>query len=75
MFAPPQLIQTEVFAALPQSLRKTHVPAERIAAGGGGIPAGSFLEGPSFDRAGNLYVVEIHALPLTPLASRIYICE
>ena len=59
MFAPPQLIETEVFAALPQSLRKTHVPAERIAAGGGGIPAGSFLEGPSFDRAGNLYVVDI----------------
>ena len=59
MFAAPQLIQTEVFAEVPQSLRKTHVPAERIAAGGGGTPAGSFLEGPSFDRAGNLYVVDI----------------
>ena len=59
VFAAPQLIQTEVFAAVPRSLRKTTVPAERIAAGGGGIPAGSFLEGPSFDRAGNLYVVDI----------------
>ena len=59
MFAPPQLIQTEVFAEVPQSLRKTAVPVERIAAGGGGVPAGSFLEGPSFDRAGNLYVVDI----------------
>jgi len=51
MFAPPQLIETEVFAAVPQNLRKSHVPAERIAAGAGGVPAGSFLEGPSFDRA------------------------
>ena len=59
MFNAPKLIQTEVFAEVPQSLRKTTVPAERIAAGGGGIPAGSFLEGPSFDRAGNLYVVDI----------------
>ena len=59
MFAPPQLIQTEVFAEVPQALRKTTVPAERIAAGGGDVPAGSFLEGPSFDRAGNLYVVDI----------------
>lgn len=59
MFAPPQLIQTEVFAEVPHSLRKTTVPAERIAAAGGGTPAGSFLEGPSFDRAGNLYVVDI----------------
>ena len=59
MFAPPQLIETEVFAEVPQSLRKSHVPVERIAAGGGPVPAGSFLEGPSFDRAGNLYVVDI----------------
>jgi gluconolactonase len=59
MFAPPQLIETEVFAAVPQNLRKSHVPAERIAAGAGGVPAGSFLEGPSFDRAGNLYVTDI----------------
>ncbi len=59
MFTAPQLIQTEVFAEVPHSLRKTTVPAERIAAGGGGIPAGSFLEGPAFDRAGNLYVVDI----------------
>ena len=59
MYAVPQLIQTEVFAEVPPSLRKTSVPAERIAAGGGPIPAGSFLEGPAFDRAGNLYVVDI----------------
>ena len=59
MFAPPQLIKTEVFSEIPQQFRKTEVPAERIAAGGGPVPAGCFLEGPSFDRAGNLYVVDI----------------
>ena len=59
MYAAPQLIETEVFAEVPSALRQTTVPAERIAAGGGGVPAGSFLEGPAFDRAGNLYVVDI----------------
>ncbi|MBI4189799.1 MAG: SMP-30/gluconolactonase/LRE family protein [Betaproteobacteria bacterium] len=58
MFALPQPIQTEVFAEVPQSLRKAGVPAERIAAGRGAPAAGCFLEGPSFDRAGNLYFVD-----------------
>jgi gluconolactonase len=59
MFAAPQLIATEVFAEVPQSLRRTGVPEERLAAGKGGLPAGCFLEGPAFDRAGNLYVVDV----------------
>ncbi|HEY5292045.1 MAG TPA: SMP-30/gluconolactonase/LRE family protein [Burkholderiales bacterium] len=59
MFAAPQLIATEVFAEVPQSLRRTSVPAERLGAGKGGLPAGCFLEGPAFDREGNLYVVDI----------------
>src|SRR3990172_4182862 len=59
MFAVPCMIQTEVFAEVPKTLRKDAVLAERIAAGGGDIPAGCFLEGPSFDRTGNLYVVDI----------------
>jgi hypothetical protein len=33
MFAPPELIQTEVFTEVPQALRKTSTNAERIAAG------------------------------------------
>ena len=37
MFPPPQLVETEVFAAVPQNLRKTFVPPERVAAGGGGV--------------------------------------
>ena len=47
-FEPPQVIETEVFAELPEKYRKPD----------GGKPH-SFLEGPSFDRAGNLYVVDI----------------
>lgn len=54
MFAAPPVIQTEVFARVPDALRaKTNVRLQS------GIPRDSFLEGPSFDRAGNLYVVNI----------------
>ena len=53
------LIKTEVFAEVPPALRKSGSPAERIAAGKSPTPAGCFLEGPAFDRAGNLYVVDL----------------
>ena len=54
MFAAPPVIQTEVFARVPDKLRtKTNMRLQS------GIPRDSFLEGPSFDRAGNLYVVNI----------------
>lgn len=59
LFAPPELVRTEVFAELPESLRKKHANPERTAAGKGPTPAGSFLEGPVFDREGNLYVVDL----------------
>ena len=59
MFAPPTLVKTEVFAEVPKALRKTQPPAERLAAGKGPTPAGCFLEGPAFDREGNLYVVDL----------------
>jgi gluconolactonase len=51
-------IETEVFAQVPARLRKTGTPPERLAAGKS-VTMGSFLEGPSFDRAGNLYVVDL----------------
>lgn len=59
LFAPPQLITPEIFAELPQKFRRSDAPAERVAAGRGAPPGGCFLEGPSFDRAGNLYVTDI----------------
>ncbi len=59
LFAPPELVGTEVFAEVPAKLRKSGTPPERLAAGKGPIPAGCFLEGPAFDRAGNLYMVDL----------------
>jgi gluconolactonase len=55
----PKVIETEVFAELPARLRKSGTPPERLAAGKSATPAGSFLEGPAFDRQGNLYVVDL----------------
>jgi gluconolactonase len=55
----PEVVQTEVFAELPARLRKSGSPPERLAAGKTATPMGSFLEGPAFDRAGNLYVTDL----------------
>lgn len=55
----PQIIQTEVFAEVPPRLRRSGTPPERLAAGKSATPMGSFLEGPSLDRAGNLYVTDL----------------
>ena len=57
MFAPPAIIQTEVFARLPDRLHSSR-PSAWIAARQHG-KLGSFLEGPAFDRAGNLYCTDI----------------
>src|SRR5688572_24662735 len=59
LFPAPQIIETEVFAEVPAKLRVKSVNQERIAAGKSPTPAGCFLEGPAFDRAGNLYVVDL----------------
>jgi gluconolactonase len=57
-FSPPHLIQARVLTRLPDEFRKKK-PSEWGAANKPGEPIDSFLEGPSFDRAGNLYVVDI----------------
>jgi gluconolactonase len=59
MFAPPQLVNAEVFAELPQKFRSRPASAERMASGRSLPVAGCFLEGPSFDRDGNLYCTDI----------------
>src|SRR5437879_11474868 len=59
LFAPPERIETKVFAEAPAKLRKGKAPPERLAAGKGATPAGCFLEGPAFDRESNLYVVDL----------------
>lgn len=59
MFAPPEPIQAEIFSRLPDRYRRDAVPSAWAAARRGGAPIPCFLEGPSFDRAGMLYVTDI----------------
>lgn len=59
MFAAPPDLHTEVFARLPDALRidGRHTAWSRAR---GGPPLHSFLEGPSFDREGRLYCVDVN---------------
>ena len=59
MFAPPIDITAEVFAALPQRLRRTGQTAPWLRDHLRGAQRHSLLEGPAFDREGRLYVVDI----------------
>lgn len=65
MFAAPPVIETEVFAELPASLRISGRTSKWIEFRKKGQPVDkpetihSYLEGPSFDREGNLYCVDI----------------
>jgi hypothetical protein len=58
-YAPPPVITAEVFATVPARLSKSGYPSTWVDANHPGSKLGSFLEGPAFDRAGNLYVVDI----------------
>jgi len=58
MFAAPPLIETEVFARMPDALRRTDRPSW-MQGHHQGRSIDCFLEGPGFDRDGNLYVVEL----------------
>lgn len=58
MFAPPAVLKATVFASLPACFRKKQVNEwSRVNFQNRDID--SFLEGPSFDREGKLYVVDI----------------
>jgi len=57
-FSPPHVIQARVLTRLPDAFRKKR-PSAWGDANKPGEPIESFLEGPSFDRAGNLYVTDI----------------
>ncbi len=59
MYATPPLIDTRVFARLPDHLRMRGRQSRWLDIQFHGKDTGCFLEGPSFDRAGNLYVVDI----------------
>ena len=54
----PKLIPTQVFSAMPDEFRRK-VRTEWADANRPGAPTDCFIEGPSFDSAGNLYIVDI----------------
>ena len=59
MFAAPPDVETEVFASLPEKYRRTGETAEWLRVQKRNASHDSFLEGPSFDAEGNLYVTDI----------------
>src|SRR5229473_1009897 len=56
---PPRPIGTEVFSAMPDHYRRKGVRTDWADANRPGQPTDCFIEGPSFDADGNLYVVDI----------------
>ena len=59
LYPPPQSIQAEVWTEMPAEFRKTGARPAWAAANKPGQVCDCFLEGPSFDRDGNLWVVDI----------------
>ena len=55
---PPRLIETQIFSAMPDEFRR-NVRTEWADANRPGAPTDCFIEGPSFDADGNLYIVDI----------------
>lgn len=59
LYPPPAELSTTVFSRLPEAFSDPDRPSAWIEANKPGQKAASFLEGPSFDRDGNLYVTDI----------------
>ncbi len=59
LFTPPIDVQTTVFARLPAELKSADRNNAWVASQPHGAPTGSLLEGPSFDREGNFWCVDI----------------
>jgi gluconolactonase len=59
MFAPPEKLKAEVFTHIPERFHVKDRESEWARTQLHGAPAPVFLEGPSFDRQGNLWVVDI----------------
>jgi gluconolactonase len=56
--APPRPIETQIFSAMPVEFRR-NVRSDWADANRPGAPTDCFIEGPSFDADGNLYIVDI----------------
>jgi len=55
----PEVIELELFSSMPAHYRRDGRRSNWADANRGGRPAHSFLEGPVFDQAGNLYVTDV----------------
>src|ERR1700752_583910 len=65
---PPRLIETQIFSAMPAEFRRS-VRSDWADANRPGAPTDCFIEGPSFDADGNLYIVDIpfgHIFQISP---------
>jgi gluconolactonase len=56
---PPRLIETKIFSAMPDQFRRKGAATEWADANRPGNPVDCFIEGPSFDADGHLYIVDI----------------
>jgi gluconolactonase len=56
---PPRVIESRIYTTMPQEFRRRGSKTAWAKANKGGQSVESFIEGPSFDRHGNLYVVDI----------------
>src|SRR5438046_10426855 len=54
----PRWMSTEIFCAMPKEFRR-NVRTDWADANRPGAPTDCFIEGPSFDASGNLYIVDI----------------
>ncbi|OWT64100.1 SMP-30/gluconolactonase/LRE family protein [Candidimonas nitroreducens] len=54
-----EIRDAEIYSSMPDKYRRTGVASEWAKANRGGTAVDSFLEGPVFDTAGNLYVTDI----------------
>ncbi|MFN0040546.1 MAG: SMP-30/gluconolactonase/LRE family protein, partial [Burkholderiales bacterium] len=59
MFALPKIVETRVFARLPEALKTADRNNAWVLGQPLGAPVGSLLEGPCFDRDGNFWCVDI----------------
>ncbi len=59
MFAPPPSVQARIFARIPDHLRFADRPSDWAREHRPGLPTDCYIEGPSFDRDGDLFLVDI----------------
>jgi len=55
----PRTVQTRLFTTMPDEFRRKGIVSTWADANKRGIPVDSFIEGPAFDGAGHLYIVDI----------------